>query len=307
MLSLQRIFLSFLFLGYSLFACGQDSTDDAAANYKAALALVNSGKGIEGIPYLEKLIITQSAYTAAAYSLLGGIYDNARQPEKAVLVYKDGLKAYPTDQSLYFNLGIAYFRAKQYANAELAAIEAIKLDPKHVNSQRLYGLVTFHQNKRVNALLAFCSFLLLEPSGPRSEEALTNMQSILKGGVLKDDGPGKVSPADAKQIAAANAGLATIIASAQAKKLTGLNLLEYDLKNIFILTGQSSAKKTEQAFFDKFYAAYFYQLAQTNNLPAFVRLINSSTNKADYTQWEQDHAQQSADLDNWVKTTARGF
>lgn len=307
MVCFQRIFLTCLFVGYSLFTLGQDSTDDVAANYKTALALVNGGKGAEGIPYLEKVIKAPSAYTAAAYSLLGGIYDKSNQPQKAIAVYQDGLKAYPTDQSLYFNLGIAYFRARQYTNAELAAIEAIKLDPKHANSQRLYGLVTFHQNKRVNALLAFCSFLLLEPSGPRSEEALTNMQSILKGGVLKDDGPGKVSPADAKQIVGANAALTTVIASAQAKKLTGLSLLEYQLKNIFILAGQSSAKKTDKTFFDKYYADYFYQLAQTNNMPAFIRLINSGADKAAYTQWQQEHAQQVADLDNWLKNTDRSF
>ncbi|MCC8426794.1 tetratricopeptide repeat protein [Mucilaginibacter sp. UR6-11] len=283
------ILLSLLFAPTLL---AQD-TDDPATNYKAALALVDAGKGTEGIPLLEKVLKTQSAYTDAAYSLLGGIYDKNNQPEKAIAIYNDGLKAYPKDQNLYFNLGIADFRAKKYNDAELAAIEAIKLDPKHANSQRLYGLVTFHQNKRLNALMAFCSFLLIEPNGPRSDEAITNLQSILKGGVLKADGAVKTLPADAKETAAFNAIISSAIAAGRAKKLTGNALLEFQLKTIFSQTGQASARKTDRSFFDKFYADYFFKLAQSGNVPALAKLITTKT--------------QDAALMDWVKNTERAF
>lgn len=251
-------------------------SDDAATNYKTALKLVNSNKGTEGIPYLEKVIKTQSNYTDAAYSLLGSIYDKSNQPQKAIATYKDGLKAFPQDQNLNFNLGIAYFRDKQYAQAELAAIEAIKIDPKHANSQRLYGLVTFHQNKRANALLAFCNFLLLDPAGDKSDEAITNMQSILKGGVLKAAGaPTRLPPAEAKENAKFNAIISASVKSGKAKKLTGSTLLEYQLKTIFTQIGQISAAKPNKNFFDTFYADYFYKLAQSGNAPLFVKLIQT--------------------------------
>ncbi|MDB4924688.1 tetratricopeptide repeat protein [Mucilaginibacter sp.] len=290
-----RTFLGFLFLSNAFFAFAQDKpdADDPAANYKTALSLINANKGKEGIPYLEKVIKTSSAYTAAAYSLLGGVYDNDHQPEKAIAAYKDGLKAYPQDQSLHYNLGLAYFRGKQYGNAETEAIEAIKLDPKHANSQRMYALVTFHQNKRVNALLGFCSFLLLEPNTQRSAEAFTNMQSILKGGTLKEDGTGILAADDIKERAILNAGLTAITTSAQAKKLIGTALLEYELKAIFTLAGQNADKKIDKTFFDKFYAAYFYKLAQSGNMPAFTKLV---ANK-----------EMGAGLMEWVKVTERGF
>lgn len=259
--------------------------DDPATNYKAALALVEAGKGTEGVPLLEKVLKTQSNYTNAAYSLLGSIYDKNNQPEKAIAIYKDGLKAYPKDQNLYFNLGIADFRAKLYADAELAAIEAIKLDPKHANSQRLYGLVTFHQNKRLNALMAFCSFLLLEPNGQRTEEAATNLQSILKGGVLKADGPGKLSSTQVAENAKLNAIISGAITSAQAKNLTGSTLLEYQLKIIFTQAGLASAKKSDKTFFDKFYADYFYKMAQSGNVPGLAKLIANKEVDAKLMDW----------------------
>lgn len=260
-------------------------TDDPATNYKAALALVDAGKGPEGIPYLEKVSKTQSTYTNSAYSLLGSIYDKSNQPEKAIAVYNDGLKAYPKDQNLYFNLGIADFRAKLYADAELAAIEAIKLDPKHANSQRLYGLVTFHQNKRLNALMAFCSFLLLEPNGSKSDEAITNLQSILKGGVLKADGPGKLSASQIAENVKSNAIITGAIASGQAKNLTGTALLEHQLKTIFTQAGQASARKANKTFFDKFYADYFYKLAQSGNVPGLAKLIATKEVDSKFMDW----------------------
>lgn len=275
------ILLSLLF-STPLFA--QDA-DDPATNYKAALALVDAGKGSEAIPYLENVLKTQSTYTNAAYSLLGSIYDKNNQPDKAIAVYNAGLKAYPKDQNLYFNLGIADFRAKLYADAELAAVEAIKLDPKHANSQRLYGLVTFHQNKRLNALMAFCSFLLIEPNGSKSDEAITNLQSILKGGVLKADGPGKLSPAQVAENAKSNAIISGAIASGQAKNLTGAALLEHQLKTIFTQAGLVSAKKTNKTFFDKFYADYFYKLAQSGNVPGLTRLIADKAVDAKLMDW----------------------
>ncbi len=147
--------------------------ENAQANYQLAYSLSASGKGAEGIPYLNKVVSTNNSFTGPAYELLGSIYDAAHQPGQAIDAYRAGIKIKPGYQPLYFNLGLACFRAKQYADAELAAMEAIKLDPEHANSQRLYGLVTFHQNKRAAALLGFCSFLLLESDGRRSAEAYT--------------------------------------------------------------------------------------------------------------------------------------
>lgn len=277
-----------LIAALSLFAASHSfaQSDDPAADYKTALGLVNNNKGTEGIPYLEKVIKSNSNYTNAAYVLLGSIYDKGNEPQKAIATYKEGLKAFPQDQTLNFNLGIACFRDKQYAQAELAAIEAIKIDPKQANSQRLYGLVTFHQNKRANALLAFCNFLLLDPNGDKSDEAITNMQSILKGGVLKADGVAtKLSAADAQENAKFNAIISASITSGKAQKLSGDALLEYQLKTIFMQVGKVSASKSSKNFFDTFYADYFYKLAQSGNLPAFVKVVTTKNLNPALSSW----------------------
>lgn len=284
----------------------QTDTGNAAANYQLALALVTAKRPAEAMSYAQRVIKTQSNYAVAAYNLLGGIYDAAAQPDKAIAVYREGLKAYPRDQNLWFNLGLAYFRDKRFNDAEDAAVDAIKLDVKHANSQRLYALVAFHQNKRMNALLGLCSFLLTEPNSPRAEEAYTNIQSILKGGVLKGADTKDLSPAEAKETAMLNAAI-TVISSAGVQKVSGTSLLAFQLKSIFNLAGLASAKKTTKTFYDKFLAAYFYQLAQTNNIEALARLISKSADTAGYERWIQENPAKVTALEDWVKNTARGF
>jgi tetratricopeptide (TPR) repeat protein len=286
--------------------------ENAQANYEMGFTLLMSGKGNDGIPYVEKAIKTSTStqLKAACYDMLGSIYDNGHQTKKAIGAYKAGIAVNPQYQRLYYNLGLTYFRNKQFAEAEQSAIEAIKLDPKHGSSLRMYALVTFHQNKRVNALMGFCSFLLLNPQGPQAAEAFGNIQHILQGGVLKDaNGKNTImlSPKDEKENGALNLAISMVVLSGQNKKLTGMDLLEYELKSIFTIAGETSEKKTDKDFYDKFFAGYFYQLAKSDNIPAFTRLVSLSANKDDNTKWMSEHDDQVKALDGWVANTPREF
>ena len=278
-------------MGKNGFAQTIDPADNNA-NYQKALSLYQAGASADGIPYLENILKTNSTIKPAAYDLLGNIYDKIQQPDKAIAAYNEGIKLDPNYQNLRFNLGLAYFRIKKYADAEQSAIDAIKLDTKHANSQRLYGLVAFHQNKRVAALLAFCSFLLLDPSNVKASEARTNIQSILNGGELK---AGQGIATNDKSSIALNTRLTGIIAAGKTKKLTGKALLEYQLKSIFIMAGEQTAKKPDKDFFDKYFAEYFYKLAQGNNMTAFAKWISQGSDIND------------SRLTDWVNSTERGF
>lgn len=290
-------------IGKTVFAQTIDPADNNA-NYQKALSLYQAGSVAEGIPYLENVLKNNTTIKPAAYDLLGNIYDKLQQPDKAIAAYNEGIKLDPNYQNLRFNLGLAYFRIKKYAEAEKSAIEAIKLDTKHANSQRLYGLVAFHQNKRVNALLALCSFLLLDPNNAKATEARTNIQSILNGGELK---AGQGIPTRDKYAIALNTKLNAIIAAGKTRKLTSNALLEYQLKSIFTMAGEQAANKTDKDFYDKYFAAYFYKLAQSDNMPTFTHLVSISSDKGADAKGRQDSIQQVTILNDWVKTTERVF
>lgn len=246
-------------------------TGNLFAAYQLANSSFLSGKGKEGIPYLERIIKADSKLKAAAYDLLG----------------------------------LIFFSSKQYEEAENSAIEAIKLDPAHASTQRMYALVCFHQNKRAAALLGFCRFILLEPNTSRSAEAFGNIQHILQGGALKPE-PGEIPPrAIEADIYTLNQTITQTIARVNKGKYTTGDLLANRLKAIFINIGQLAEKQTGDDFFRKYMAAYFYRLAQTPHMPAFARLLSSGTPES--AQWIKDNPQQMADLATWVKTMGRSF
>ncbi|MFB9841417.1 tetratricopeptide repeat protein [Mucilaginibacter ginsenosidivorans] len=287
-------------------------SNNAQANYQMGFSLQAAGRGNEAIPYAEKAIKGNGSatLTAASYALLGSIYDEDHQTQKAIDTYKEGIKLNPAFQQLHFNLGLAYSRNKQYAEAEIEAIESIKLDPKHASSQRMYALVTFHQNKRLNALLGLCSFILLEPNTPRSAEAYTNIQSILKGGALSGANGRQtiiLSPKDKQDIAVKNMVISTTVSVARQKKLAGMDMLEFELKHIFSIAGNMANDDKEKDFFDKFFAAYFLNLAQSDNIAAFTRMVSLSANKEENTKWMMEHDKERSDFDKWIAATERKF
>jgi len=280
--------------------------DYAPGNYQMAFALVMMNKGLDGIPYLQKVLksTTSSANLVnGAYDLIGSIYDQNHQPQKAIDSYKEGIKANPTYQPLQYNLALAYFRNKQYAEAENIAQQAIKLDSTHATTMRLYALVSFHQNKRAAALLGFCSFLMLEPNTARSTEALGNINNILQGGVLKAEAGVKPAKPDANTLAL-NKTITTAIAPFATRRYASAgDLLAAQLKAIFTSVGTLSAKQTGNDFFKNYFATYFNQLSQTPHMPAFARLISQT--KPESATWIKAHPQEMTDLDNWIKTTKR--
>jgi len=279
--------------------------DNVNANYGIAFSLLQTDKSKDGIPYLEKVIKANTSLTAWAYDLLGSIYDKNRESQKAIEAFTEGIKTDPKYQRLYFNLSLVYFRDKNYAEAEKCTIQSIKLDPKHANSQRIYALVCFHQNKRANALLGLCGFILLEPNTSRTTEAFGNIQHILQGGTLKIE-PGQVAPVIDANTAALNQAITAAVAGANKNKYVTLgDQLTAQLAGIFNAVGPIADKQADDDFFTKFFADYFYKLAQSANMPAFARMINWGN--AESTKWITDHPQYMNDLYGWIKTTDRGF
>lgn len=285
--------------------------DNPYANYEMAFSQYAAKISKEAIPHIEKAIkATDTQLSVAAYCLLATIYDENHQSQKAIDTYNTAIKINPNYPQIYYNLAVAYSRNQQYAAAESSAIEAIKHNSQHANSQRLYALVTFHQNKRANALLGFCSFILMQPNGPLAAEAYGNIQHIIQGGVLKDaQGNNTVtfSPKDEKENSTLNLGISMAVLSGQSKKLEGVDLLEYQLKSIFSLAGQLAEKKTEKTFFDQFFVAYFYKLAQSNNMPAFTHTLTLSDKTIDNAKWGKESTAQISVMAEWLKATERGY
>jgi len=286
--------------------------NDLHADYEMAYTLYSEGKGLDAIPFLEK--ITQSNDSKyESYELLGSIYDDNNQSDKAIDCYKKGIADNPKFERLYFNLGITYSREHKYAEAEDVDTIAIKLDPKHASVQREYGLVAYHLGKKAISVMAFCSFLLLEPNTDRSVTVYAYLNNIFKN----ENAQNTISIAldkDTQGISALSSANMSVNFAAGARAALGKKNadsvvnLEFALKMIFEATGKAYTKPAVKTDFDKaFYIDFFYKLAESGNMPAFTRLISLTAYKDENLAWFNENKKQLDDLDMWIRSTPRDF
>ncbi len=279
-------------------------TDNVQANYQMAFTLFSVGKNMEALPYIDKATKgTNAKFTAAAYSLMGSIYQGTGQLPNAVAAYQNAIKADSSNQRIYYNLGITYFKAKQYSEAEYTFANAMALDSSDAGSTRMYALSAFHQNKRAEATFGFCRFLMLEPATTRSAEVYGNLQNILQGGVLKPE-PGYRASRLASSADPGNKILTKALAGlANRKYATPADLLAAQLKAIFNAIGDIPVEK--YAYWQSL-ATYFKALALTDNMPAFARYISQSA-KPESAKWLKDNAEKVTALEGWLKAASMGL
>jgi len=212
-----------------------------------------------------------------------------------------------------------YLRQGKSKEAESCAIDAIKLDPKHASSQRVYALATYNQNRFASSMMAFCSFLLLEPQSQRSAEAFGYIQKIIQSRIkINADSGAKKSVTiyvqENKSIDDDERALEMMVSMSAAtstfdknKNKMPIELLTEQLETIFKVAGELSGKKKEKNFFWKYYADYFYQLAKSDNMPAFAHLVSLSANKDENLRWFKDNDSKLKALDHWISVTSRNF
>nr|WP_067061339.1 tetratricopeptide repeat protein [Mucilaginibacter sp. L294] len=266
--------------------------ENPQANYQLAFALFASGKGPDGLPYLDKAVNANNnaPLTAAAYSLMGSIYGNANQLPKAITAYKNGIKTDSTNQRIYYNLGIVQYRSKLYADAGQSFVDAIKRDSADAGSVRMFALATFHENKRADAILGFCRFLQLEPNSKRSAEAFGNLQNILQRGSLQAEAGYEPTPATKAEAMMQNKLITKVLAGFMTRKYASPTaLLTAQLKELFT------------AFGDKYkYAVYYNKLSQTDNFEPFVRVISQS-GIPENAKWVKENTDKVTTYEAWAK------
>ena len=270
--------------------------------------LYSAGKGKDAIPYLES-ILKSNGSKYEADDLLGSIYDDANEPEKAIECYKNGIKENRGFEHLHFNLGISYLRKNDYADAEACEMDAIKLDQRHVSNQRIYALAEYDQGKRICALLAWCSFLIIEPNTQRSVDVFNDVRKIINYGFSKQAGKPlniNISEADIKNGTNLSLPLVVVESTEGKKDLSAVDSLTLQLTAIFKAVPEFGESKKDE-FFSNYYAKFFDQLAESGNMPAFVRLISLSVYKDDDVAWLKENQQQLNALDLWLRSAPRNF
>jgi tetratricopeptide (TPR) repeat protein len=286
-------------------------TGNFRAYYEMSFSLYASGKGQEALPYLQKAIAPGSPYQADAYDMLGNIYDDDKQSEKAVEYYSKGIQINPTYQRLRFNLAITYYKLGRYIESEKSAITAIKLDPKHASSQRVYAMTAFKLHKRACSLLAWCSFILLEPNTQRSVDAYKNIYNIVNYGITQTGVKSVTISISDADLGSGNLLMPMAVTTATdsnstggRKNLTAVDTLALQLTSLFKIATAITGDK-EDSFVVNYFSKFFEKLGNSDNMPAFARLVSLSAYRQEDMQWFKENDEKLSALDAWVANTKR--
>jgi len=281
--------------------------NNPTANYEIAYTLLSSKKTKEAIAYLNKIIEGKAPNAGSAYDMLGSIYDNEGNTDKAIETYKLGIKAQPQYQGLYYNLAITYVRAGKNEEALQYVAKSLQLNPKHASSHRLYGIINMTEPaNKIAALLAYCNFLILETTTERSTKAYQEVKTILNLGAPKTEGTNNITVSSNKKdpdFDAANLAISISSFSPGIANLSEADQLELQLKTILGIAGELSEKKKDKDFFWSFYADYFYKLSKSEYMPLIARIVSFTSNQEEKKKWIKEHEKMLTDYSVWESST----
>lgn len=282
------------------------------ANYEISmtyLALKDYEKAIE---HSDNIISAKSDYMEQAYILKGSALDLMGKPKEAINTYNKGIKKFPNNHLLYYNLGYTSYNLNEYKDAEIALQNAVKINPSHASSHLLLGYVMSDQGYRVKSLLAVYNFLLLEPKGKRALNAYELLNSELKRGVKKEnDKSTSITLSDNKEsdeFKAAELMLSLLEASKsleENEKKTEYELFSENTKSFFSILGE--LKKNNKGFWWNYYVDFFYSLKENKHVEAFSYYITQSKEDEKITIWLNENKEKVDALSVWYSNYERKF
>jgi tetratricopeptide (TPR) repeat protein len=245
------------------------------------------------------------------YVTLGSSYDYAKQPEKAIKIYNEGIKKFKDFYLLYFNQGVTYLLSlDEKEKAEAAFQKAVMLKPTHASSH--YWLYKINKdNNKIPSILAASMVCILESQTKRSAETAAHIVKSIEGNVKKDGNntditlflpPGSGNPKkNENDFSFVDLGL-SLMAAAPLDDSLKLDTENKKLSfNYQMLCGLLENSKKYKGFYWKYYAPFFYQLKEAGYTEVVVNLVLQNNNNEDATLWVQSHSKEIERFSEWFK------
>jgi Tfp pilus assembly protein PilF len=282
------------------------------ANYEIAssyFALEEYGKSVD---HADAVIDAGTDYVDQAYILKGSALDLMGKSKDAIKTYRKGIKDFPENHLLYYNLAYTLYATKEYKEAEEALVSALKIRPSHASSHLLLGYVMIEENKRVKSILALYNFLLLEPKSKRAGKALEVLNSQLKKGVKRDNEKSTtitISEIDDKDdFSAAELMISLLEASKNLETNEGkseMDLFASNTKSLFTMLGE--LKKDNKGFWWNYYVDFFDQMAKDEHVETLCYYISQSKEDEKVNDWLKTNKSKVDDFSKWYKEYKRTF
>lgn len=284
------------------------------ARYKLALTYFSLGRHDDAIRESKALLAAPDGPTAGVYIIYGNALDGQKKPKEAVDVYQQGLRRFPDDGMLHFNLGVTQYGQQRVQEAIGSLQRAAQLNPDHASSHLYLALLTAESGNRIPSILELGRFLVLEPQGPRAAAYLPQLDRLLQSGVKQTGEKDVTVKISSLTLDAAGKPEGDDNFGASDMMLSLMSALDYDAKNKGKTPSARMAEKlndlisslgeqgSHKGFAWSYYVPYYLEMKRKNFVPAFTYVVRASrTDQPDVQQWLDAHPAEVAAFREWSK------
>lgn len=228
------------------------------------------------------------------YMLIGNDLDLLGDAAEAIAVYKKGLKLFPEEALLHFNLAIAYKNAGKPEEARRSAKAAVVANPQHPSSHLVLAGLLYGGGYKTPAMLAAARFLTLESDTERAAAALRILRETLTGGAKQGAKPDEISimldlgaKKDEGDFSAIDTvlGLSAAVGLSAEGKKTDAERLVSQAETLISMLAEQEGKKQQSSFAHRFYVPYFVELKQKGHAEAFTYNALRGSNLPGVREW----------------------
>ena len=297
-----------------------ENPDCVLAMYEMALSYYNKKDYVKTIEVSMNGLKYNSTDLPLFYGLIANIWDDKGNPEKAIEIYKEGIKNLEKEKgydnhisSLYYNLGITYFRQKDGQKAKEACKKAIEYDYSYASPHYLIAETFIAMRYRVPALLAAARLISTEKISPRTQRASAIFQDVLTGGAKQGKDSNTINifvdtdePKDEGDFSGLSMMLGLLSAGTDiSKENKNLSDEEKFVEKVdgFISFLATDAKKAKPSFSGKNYVPFMLELKQRGFVKPFAYLVLTNAGNEKAAKWVVgENTKTVIEFMNWAKS-----
>lgn len=229
------------------------------------------------------------------YLLIGNNLDILGNTPESIEVYKQGIKLFPDDHLLHFNLAIAYKSAGKDDDARKSLKAALGANPQHPSSHIVLASLFYGGGYKTPALLAAARFLTLESDTERAKLALRIMREVLGGGAKQGAKPNEIQvlvemnpkkdEGDFTTMEAVLGLTAAFALSEKEQQKTEAERTVSQISRFIAILAEQNEKKKQDSFTHRFYVPYFVELKQKGHAEAFAYNALRGSNLPGVREW----------------------
>lgn len=279
------------------------------ANYEMASAYFALKEYEKAMEHADLLININMDYMNQAYLLKGTLLDVQGKPKDAIKIYKKGLKDFPEDYLLNYNLALTCYNQKEDKDAEEALKNGLRAKPGHASSHMLLVYLMNEQGQRVKALLAAYNFLLLEPTGKRAKAIMEILDAQLRKNVKKDgDGTTILVSGESTKDEFSSAELMLSMLEASKSLEENKNKSEQQLfaeNTASFFSVLKEQKENNKGFWWDFYVDFYADLLKNKQVETLTYFISQSKSKPETLDWLKNNTAKTDALKSWYRGYTR--